>query len=190
MFENKGLLKFVSKYNFNQSNNFMKRDSQLHTSTCGVYTFKIPLDYFYDVLFKMWNELPLQSMLPAAVTWIYTDLEVKFNCSCKDMGKHFSRANCTWIQATYFLKACLSVLAEDEAVYRFLLKIRLMPFSNCPCTDAEAWLSLSVHSHTGAPTLPLPLEEQNYTHVLQCGACSTTSSCVGVTVDVREVTPH
>lgn len=44
---------FFNKYNFNQSNDLMKRDSQLHTSTCGVYTFKNSLDYFYDVLFKM-----------------------------------------------------------------------------------------------------------------------------------------
>lgn len=73
----------------------MKTISQLRTSTCGVYTFKIPLDYFYGVLLKTCNELPLQSTLAAAITQIYTDLEVKFNCNCKDMGKHSSSVNCT-----------------------------------------------------------------------------------------------
>lgn len=42
-------------------------------------------------------------MLPAAITQIYTDLEVKFSYSCKDTGKPFSRANCTSVQTNYFL---------------------------------------------------------------------------------------
>ena len=134
--------------------------------------------------------IAFQSMLPAAITWTYTDLELKCNCSCKDMGKHFSRANCTWIQVTYFLKTCLSVLAEDEAVYRFPLKIRLTPFLKLPLYRCRSLTLTQCGLSHRCSYWPPSLEEQNYTHVLQYGARSAPLSSFGMTVDVRGVTPH
>lgn len=131
----------------------MKRLPNIYFYTWGIHFQVFPgliLWYsceYVNCLFKARLQLLLHGFTQI---WKW-NLIAAANWSC--IGKHFSRANSTWVQAASFLKKHASVYWQELSLCAdSCSKQGLQRFSDCPCRDAEAWLTLSIYSNMGAPT--------------------------------------
>lgn len=131
----------------------MKRFPIIYFYTWGIHFQDFPgliLWYsceYVNCLFKAC----LQLLLHGFTQFWKWNLIAAANWSC--IGKHFSRANSTWIQAASFLKKHASVYWQELSLCAdSCSKQGLQRFSDCPCRDAGAWLTLSIYSNMGAPT--------------------------------------
>ena len=96
----------------------------------------------FQLLLHRFTQIWKQNLTAAAKTWVNTS-EEQIVPEYKQLAfrKHVS----VYLQK---MRLCTDSYSRKG----------LCHFSDCPCTDAEAWLSLGVYSQTGAPTGHSPWE--------------------------------